>query len=76
MNEVEHEAIRSAARDQDMTVSEWVRTTLRKARRVAPAGDVDRKLAAVRAADRHSYPTSDIDVMLAEVDRGYGEAGE
>lgn len=76
MDEVELDAIRAAAREQNMTVSEWVRNALRKARQTAPAGDVDRKLAAVRAADRHAYPTGDIDLILAEIERGYGEGGE
>ena len=56
-----------------MTVSEWVRATLRDARRRLPSGDVERKLAAIRAADRHTYPTADIDLMLADIERGYSE---
>ncbi|MCK5375912.1 MAG: hypothetical protein KAJ97_02445 [Acidobacteria bacterium] len=39
----------------------------------ATAGDAERKLAAIRAADRHGYPTADIDLMLGEIERGYGE---
>jgi hypothetical protein len=35
-------------------------------------GDVGKKLDAVRAAVRHSYPTADISDMLAEIERGYG----
>jgi len=75
MNEAELEAIRAAARESNMTVSEWVRVNLRDARRRVPAGDAGRKLAAIRAADRHAYPTADIDLMLAEIERGYGEDG-
>jgi hypothetical protein len=32
---------------------------------------VEKKLAAIRAAARHESPTSDIDTMLAEIERGY-----
>jgi hypothetical protein len=32
---------------------------------------VGKKLAAIRAAARHESPTSDIDTMLAEIERGY-----
>jgi hypothetical protein len=76
MDEAEHEAIRDAARDRGMTVSEWVRETLREARRKIASGDAERKLAAIRAADRLAYPTADIDQMVAEIERGYGEATE
>ena len=73
MENTELDAIRTAARERGMTVSEWVRETLREARRKVSSGDAERKLAAIRAADRHAYPTADIDQMVAEIERGYGE---
>lgn len=76
MSEDELDAVRAAARERGMTVSEWVRETIRDARRKVAGGDVERKLAAIRAADRHGYPTADIDQMLAEIERGYGEDNE
>jgi len=76
MENAELDAIRAAAHERGMTVSEWVRETLREARRKVSDGDAERKLAAIRAADRHSYPTADIDQMVAEIERGYGEASE
>ena len=76
MENAELDAIRAAARERGMTVSEWVRETLREARRKVSDGDAERKLAAIRAADRHAYPTADIDQMVAEIERGYGESGE
>lgn len=36
----------------------------------SPVRRRDRKLAAVRAAAAHRFPTTDIDSMLAEIDRG------
>jgi hypothetical protein len=70
----EHELaeIRKAARRRKMTTSEWVRQVLREARRAAPEGDMRKKIAAVRVAARHAFPTADIDQMLAEIERGYG----
>ena len=65
MDEQELAAVRAAAREKGMTVSEWVRVTLREARRETSGGDVDRKLAANRAADRHAYPTADIGEILS-----------
>ena len=76
MSETELAAVRAAAREKGQTVSEWVRETLRDARSRVAGGDAERKLAAIRAADRHGYPTADIDQMLAEIERGYGEVGE
>jgi len=76
MDQEELEAVRAAARERRMTVSEFVRETLREARRKVAGGDAERKLAAIRAADRLGYPTADIDQMLAEIERGYGEVGE
>lgn len=42
-----------------MTVAEWVRQALRKAREDEPALEPRRKLAVVREAARHGYPTGD-----------------
>jgi hypothetical protein len=54
-----------------MTSSEWVRQALRKAGRAEPRGDVRKKLAVVRSAAAHAFPTADIDRMLDEIERGY-----
>ena len=65
--------IQRLARAQRLTVAEWVRQTLRAARRRQPSGDVQKKLGAIRAATRHAFPTADIEQMLAEIARGYEE---
>lgn len=67
----ELEEIREAATAQGMTVSEWVRRALRRARRQVALGDPARRLAAVRAATRHEFPTADIETMLQQIERGY-----
>ena len=76
MDPAELDAIRATASERGMTVSEWVRETLREARRRTSTIHADRKLAAVRAADCFAYPTADIDQMVAEIHLGYGEADE
>ena len=63
--------IRAIARRHHMTVAEWVRQTLRAARRDEPAIDAQRKLRAVREAARGDYPTADIGQMLSEIEGGY-----
>ncbi|MGH2829470.1 MAG: plasmid mobilization protein [Steroidobacteraceae bacterium] len=71
LSEQELEVIREDARRHGVTVSEWVRSALRGARRGSSDTDPARKLAAVRAAGRHSFPTGDIEQMLHEIERGY-----
>jgi metal-responsive CopG/Arc/MetJ family transcriptional regulator len=74
LDEQELREIETAARRERMTTSEWVRQALRAARRNRAAGDPGRKLAVLRAAARHSFPSGDIDQMLGEIERG--RAGE
>lgn len=71
LDEAELHEIRKLARRERMSVAEWVRAALRRARRQAPEGRNQAKRAAVDAALAHSYPTGDIDTMLAEIERGY-----
>jgi len=71
LDESEFAEIRRIARRHRMTVAEWVRQALRAARRDEPAIDPRRKMAAVREAAQYTYPTADIDLMLAEIERGY-----
>ncbi len=69
--DAEYRQIQRVARARRMTVAEWVRTALRLARdREAPL-DPSRKLEAVRAFLRDSYPVGEIDEVLAEIERGY-----
>ena len=63
--------IREVARRHGMSVAEWVRQALRRARRDEPSGDPRKKLAAIRAAGRGDSPTADIDQMLVEIEGGY-----
>jgi hypothetical protein len=54
-----------------MSIAEWVRQALAVARRREPKGDVEKKIAAIRAAVKHEFPTGDIETMLAEIEQGY-----
>jgi uncharacterized membrane protein len=53
-----------------MTMSEWVRQSLRAAEREVSTGDMDAKLAAIRRAANYSFQGRevDIDTMLAETE--------
>ncbi|MFN5010102.1 MAG: antitoxin [Gammaproteobacteria bacterium] len=70
----EYAALQAAAASRGMTVAEWVRQALTAARREASTADVDRKLAAIRAAVRHTAPTGPIERLIAETERGYTAA--
>ena len=71
LDEAEWRDLRRAARARRMTVAAWVRESLRAARRREPLGDVQEKVAAVRRAARHAFPTAGIDDMLDDIERGY-----
>jgi hypothetical protein len=72
LKDPDYREYRRMARARHMTMAEWVRQALAAARGREPVGDVAKKLAAVRAAAAHHGPPSpDIEVMLAEIERGY-----
>lgn len=71
LKDPDYRDIQRKARSRNMSIAEWVRQALDVARRREPDGGVERKLAAVRAAVRHSYPSGDVDRMLQEIEQGY-----
>jgi len=71
LDERELREIQRIARWRRMTVAEWVRQILRAATRQETRGDPAKKIAVVRAASGHTFPTSDIDEMLQEIEEGY-----
>lgn len=73
VDEREFREIRKLAKEQGLTVAEWVRRALDAAKRQRAGGDPAKKLAAVRAAAKHAFPTGDIDQMLTEIASGYGD---
>jgi hypothetical protein len=73
LKDPEYREIQRMARSRHMSIAEWVRQALDLARRREPGGGVGKKLGVIRAAARHDYPSGDIDGMLAEIERGYGQ---
>ena len=71
MDEAEVGEYRRLARRDGLTLSVWVRRMLRRVARNEASGSVDGKLAAIRAAARHDFPTADVDRMLHEIESGY-----
>ncbi len=75
LDESEYRELRQVARRNHMTLSQWVRSALRAVRRREPGARAEAKLAAVRTAARHEFPSADIDRMLGEIERGYLSGG-
>lgn len=71
LKDPDYREIQRAARARHMSLAEWVRQALSLARRREPSGGVSKKLGVIRSAARLDYPTSDIDRMLAEIEKGY-----
>jgi len=71
LQDPEYREIQRAARSRQMSIAEWVRQALALARRREPLGDVEKKLAAIRAAVKYESPTADIKTLLDEIERGY-----
>ncbi len=67
----EMEAVQHLAESENLSVGEYVRRTLREARALRPERSAAVKLAIVRQAAKHSFPTADIDTMNREIEQGY-----
>ena len=63
--------IQRIARRSRMTVAEWVRQALRAARCQEPGTNARKKLEILRAAAQNSFPTGDIQQILAEIERDH-----
>ena len=72
LQDPEYREIQRMARARHLSLAEWVRQALELARRREPIGSAGKKLEAIRAAARYEFPVSDIDDMLAEIEKGYG----
>ena len=75
LDDEEFAEIKATARRHRQTTAAWVREALRAARGVPEPADIDRKLEVIRSAARHQGPTADIGEMLAQIERGYVDAG-
>jgi hypothetical protein len=62
--------IQRTAQQQQMSVAEWVRQTLRAARQQVSITDTKKKLSVIRCAAQHTFPTGNIDQILHEMGHG------
>jgi hypothetical protein len=71
LDDIEYRELQRSARRAHMTMSAWVRASLRDLRGREPIVEVEKKLKVVREATVHAYPAPEIDQMLEEIERGY-----
>ena len=72
LEESEYAEIRRIAGENHMTVAEWVRDALRRAKRAYPHARSEQKLRSLEKSLTYEFPTSDINQMLGEIEQGYG----
>ena len=70
VSEEEMTSLRQAARRTGLTVSEWARQALRRARDEQAGPTAASRLRALERALACNHPTGDIDEMLADIERG------
>ncbi|MXW71207.1 MAG: antitoxin [Acidobacteria bacterium] len=69
MSDEEYGDSRRVARGEGLSLSEWVRRTLRAATQTE-AERIERKMRAIEAAAQWKAPTADPEQMLAEIEAG------
>ena len=70
MSDDEYGDSRRVARGEGLSLSEWVRRTLRAATQAVSAERIERKMQAINAAAQWKAPTADPEQMLAEIEAG------
>lgn len=71
VDDAELARFRAAAADAGVNLSEWVRRALRDIELRRSPKSPEQRIAAIRAAAKHSYPAPEIEQMNAEIERGY-----
>ncbi len=67
----EYREIQKIARSRRISVAQWVRQALHEAKGDEPLGEVNHKLAALRAAAKFEFPPAEAEQILAEIEQGY-----
>lgn len=73
LEDAEYRAAQKAAAAKHLTMADYVRVLLREDGRKISIADPGKKLAVLRKAPQLDLPASDIETMLAEIERGYIE---
>ena len=71
LDDAELGEIQRLAKARRLTTAAWVRQSLRSSVEAETRVDLDARLAVLRRAVGHAFPTGDIDALLADIERGY-----
>lgn len=66
----EYRIYQKKAREEGLSMGEWVRRTLRLVVPQRPKKTREQIMAAIKRASQYSFPAPDIDQMLAEIGKG------
>ena len=67
----EYQVFQKLARQAHMSLGEWVRQALRRTTQQVSGKSPMDKLASIRRASAHTFPSGDIDRILSEIEQGY-----
>jgi len=71
--ESEYEDIARCAQDAHLTLSEWVRSVLRKAKSEVSPRNPELKLLAIKSAMEYSFPIENIEELNSQITQSYME---
>lgn len=71
VSDADYRDLETAARADQVSVSEWVRAAIRLAKSRPSEGSIESKLKAIAVGFGYDFPTSDIGQMLDEIESGY-----
>ena len=69
----EMDSVRRLAKAENLSVGEYVRRALREDELRRPSRSASAKLASIREATRHSFPTGSVEEMNREIAEGYAQ---
>ena len=72
LDEEEYAEFQKIARNEHLTMAEWVRQALRSAKQQKTSISDRKKLSALDTAYACSFPSGDMDRIAAEIEAGYG----
>jgi uncharacterized membrane protein len=72
LDEEEYAEFRKIARNEHLTMAEWVRQALRNAKKQKTSISDRKKLSALDTASACSFPSGDMEQIAAEIEAGYG----
>lgn len=72
VEEAEYRKLLKQAKTEGKSLGEWVRESLRTVLRLSAGRPPEEKISRIRElAQKNSFPISDIDTLLKEIEQGY-----